>query len=456
MAEQKSEGKSDRHPEGRLRDEILRRLQRIEGGAWANRMAPAGQFSAHDRRRITEYVAGITRQLRWLDFVVDSFSRRSDIDMLVRQVLRIGVYELAALRRAPHAAVYASVEQAKRLASRGAGKFVNGVLRNLLRNIEALPRPETGDEVKDTAILCSHPDWMVRRWVDRFGMRDACRLMEYDNRRPAHSIRVNTLKISVHAFCDMLDRRGVAWQPSPYMASFLRVEKLQAVIAAGVFEEGLAAVQDESAGLVGVVLAPHPGEYVIDACAAPGGKMIHAAILMENRGRIVGVDTNENRLSRGLSSARAHGLSIVEIRTGDFRTMSSSPRLEPADAVLIDAPCSGLGVLSRRPDLRWRRNEESIAELVDLQDQLLDAAVRFVKPGGRLVYATCTIEPEENEQRIEAFLSRHSDFTLEPLSRDQIDASLIRNGYLVTLPHVHGIDGAFAARLVRRRPVGYR
>lgn len=450
MVDRRSSADDESHPEGRLRDEILRRLERVEGGAWANRLAPASGFSGDDRRRITEYVGGITRRLRRLDFLVDSFSSRSGgIDPLVRQILRIGVYELVELRRAPHSSVYASVEQAKRLVSGGAGRFVNGILRTLMRNEDALPEPQTGDAVADAAIMLSHPDWLVRRWANRFGLDSARRLMEYDNRRPVHSIRVNTQKTTMSDFCETLDRLGVAWSASAYIDGFLRVEKLQSVIGEGVFDAGLAAIQDESAGLVGFALDPRQGEYVVDACAAPGGKMIHAAMLMRNHGRVVGIDLNEKRLSRGAAAARAHGFSIVETRGGDFLKMSPSESLPPADAVLVDAPCSGLGVLARRPDLRWRRSEASIRGLIELQDALLDAAAPFVKSGGRLVYATCTITPEENEERVAAFLARNGDFAPEPVST-RVPQLLVQDGCLASLPHVHEIDGAFAACLRRR------
>lgn len=450
MAKKRSGSSRVLHPEGRLRDEILAQIQRVEAGAWADRLQPGARFSADDRRRITEYVGGITRRRRWLDFLVDHYSSRSgDLDHVVRQILRIGIYELVELGRAPHASVFASVEQAKRHGPRGVGAFVNGVLRSVSRNLDSLPRPQTGDDVVDAAISGSHPDWMVRRWSNRFGPDGARALMEYNNGRPVHSIRVNTLKTSVDDFKRLLEELEVEWSDSPYLPEFLRVRKLQPLLAAGVFRSAIAAVQDESAGLVGAILNPKPGEFIIDACAAPGGKLIHAGILMKNEGRLVGVDTNGNRLAAGLESAHRHGLSMVEVIEADFRSKVPSEELPAADAVLLDAPCSGLGVLSRRSDLRWRRDEESLRELTALQDELLEAAVSFVKPGGRLVYATCTIEPEENEQRIEGFLRRHRKFSLESVAND-VPAGLETNGYFVSLPHLHGIDGAFGARLLHR------
>jgi 16S rRNA (cytosine967-C5)-methyltransferase len=384
--------------------------------------------------------------------LIDTFSSRAKaLDPEVRQILRIGVYELVMLRRPGHSAVFASVEQAKRFAKPGVDRFVNGILRTVERRLDDLPQPSTDDPVVDAAIRCSHPDWMASRWADRYGLENAERLMAYNNRRPVYSLRINSLKTSEEAFKQQLDGLGVAWTDSPYLAGFVRVKRLQAVIGAGLLASGLAAVQDESAGLVSRVLDPKPGEYIIDGCAAPGGKLIHAGILMGNEGRLVGIDSNRKRLASALRSANSHGLGIVEIHAGDLAEMEPSDSLPRADAVLLDAPCSGLGVLSRRADLRWQRKEESLDELTVLQDRLLDAAASFVRPEGRLVYATCTIEPEENQERITAFLGRHSDFVLERLS-DSIPQDLSDERFLASLPHVHGIDGAFAACLVRRSP----
>lgn len=437
------------HPEGRLRDEVLRRLEQIEGSAWTNRLPPAAGFSSEDRRRITEYIGGITRRRRYLDFLIEHYSsRRQALDPAVRQVLRIGTYELVELGRPAHSAVFASVEQAKRLMHGGVGKFVNGNLRAMGRDLESLPRPVTGDAAVDAAIEFSHPDWMARRWVNRYGLAEARELMASNNRRPLYSLRVNTLKTTVAEIGQSLDGLGVSWTRSEYLDEFIRVSRLQAVIEAGLLEEGLVAVQDESAGLVSQVLDPQPGEYILDACAAPCGKTIHSGLLMRNEGRLIGIDVNAERLQRGLRTALKHGLSIMSVLPGDFSTMTPSEAVPMADRVLIDAPCTGLGVLARRPDLRWRRDETAIRELVELQDRLLDAAALFVAPGGYLVYSTCTITPEENEDRVEAFLQRHPGFAVDALDHT-ISSKVVAGDALATLPHRDGMDGAFAVRLIK-------
>ena len=249
----------------------------------------------------------------------------------------------------------------------------------------------------------------------------------------------------------MLDEEGVAWEPSAYLDDFVRVRRLQAVLRAGWVDAGLCAVQDESGGLVVRLLDPQPGETLVDACAAPGGKALYAAARMQDQGRLIAIDIHPGRLRLAETAAVAQGITILQPHALDLRNFAGHDDLPQADRVLLDAPCSGLGVLAKRADLRWHRTAEEIEALTTLQDQLLDAAARLVRPGGLLVYSTCTIEPEENQQRVEAFLLRHPGFRLEPAKGLVPEAVVTPEGYLATLPHRHHIDGAFGARLRRRR-----
>ena len=403
-------------------------------------------------RQATEYVAGVTRWRRYLDFIIRHFYKGpfKKMEPALKQILRLGLYEVLMLDTPPHAALNEAVGLAKRIVRPGAGNLVNGILRSVLRQKEHLPEPNTGDPADDLAIRHSHPTWIVRRWLTRFGPQETEALLRYDNTRPFYGLRPTIFKISRGDFETMLNEEGVGWEPSEYLDDFVRVQRLQPVVRAGWVDEGLCAVQDESAGLVVRLLDPQPGETLLDACAAPGGKALYAAARMRNRGRLIAVDIHPGRLRLAERAAAAQGITILQPHAADLRDFVQRDDHPAADRVLLDAPCSGLGVLAKRADLRWHRTAEEIADLTTLQDQLLDAAARLVRPGGLLVYSTCTIEPEENQQRVEAFLKRHEAFRPVPATGLVPEAVITPEGYLATLPHRHRIDGAFGARLRRR------
>ncbi len=403
-------------------------------------------------RQATEYVAGVTRWRRYLDFIIRHFykGKFKKMEPALKQILRVGLYDVLMLETPPHAALNEAVELAKRLVRPGAGGLVNGILRSVVRQKDHLPTPDTGDPADDLATRHSHPTWIVRRWLTRFGPQETEALLHQNNTRPLHGLRPNIFKISPGDFKTKLDEEEVRWETSDFLDDFVRVRRLQAVLRAGWVEEGLCAVQDESGGLVVRLLDPQPGETLVDACAAPGGKALYAAARMRNQGRLVAIDIHPGRLRLVETSAERQGITILQPHALDLRDFARRDDRPQADRVLLDAPCSGLGVLAKRADLRWHRTLEEIEELTTLQDQLLDAAAGLVRPGGLLVYSTCTIEPEENQQRVEAFLQRHEAFALEPADGFVPAAVVTPDGYLATFPHRHHIDGAFGARLRRR------
>lgn len=435
----------------------LERLLRVEeGGAYVSRLGAAGieDDDPREERLAAEYVAGVTRLRRWLDFLLAHFYRGEleAMEPALRQILRIGLYDILVLETPPHAAVHEAVELAKRALRPGAGRLVNGVLRALLRSRERLPEPATGSPERDLAVRHSHPTWMVRRWIERYGEDETAELLAADNARPRYALRINTLKTTPQALAARLDDLGVGHEPSAHLDDFVLVERLQPVLRAGLLADGLCAVQDEAAALVVRLLDPRPGETVLDVAAAPGGKAVYAAIRMQDRGRLLAFDVHEARAELIREAARTHGASIVEVEAADVRELARRPDAPQGERVLLDAPCSGLGVLAKRADLRWRRTPEEITELVDLQDEMLDAAARLVRPGGLLLYATCTIEPEENAERVEAFLKRNPAFEAERADGLVPPEMVTEAGFFATLPHRHGTDGAFAARLRRRAP----
>ncbi|MFW5972368.1 MAG: 16S rRNA (cytosine(967)-C(5))-methyltransferase RsmB [Bacteroidota bacterium] len=436
------------------REDAVRRLQRIEAeGAYTALVeSSAGALSERDARFVTELVSGVTRWRRWLDYLISQFYRgdSAQLDPVVRQILRIGIYELLIIANAPHAAVHEAVNLTRRLGYSRAAGLVNAMLRNITRSRDDLPEPATGDRSRDLSIRYSHPTWITRRWLRQFGEDETRDLLSWSNRRPRYGVRVNLRKIAIDDFLVQLDALGVQWSRSPYLDEFVRIESLQPLVRGGLLREGMCVVQDEGAGLVVRVLDPDPGESVMDACAAPGGKALYAAERMDDRGLLLAVDVNESRLRLVSSAAERLGLTSVNISFGDARQMADLAAGKVFDRILIDAPCSGLGVLNKRADLRWRRTADHLRELVVLQRQLLDAAITAVKPGGLVVYSTCSIDPEENEHQVESFLERHPDFQLDSARGLIADELVAEEGYYRSIPSRHGIDGAFAARMIRR------
>jgi len=399
----------------------------------------------------TELVYGTLRWQRYLDWILAPHSRRplDALDARVRLLLRMTAYQLVFLTRVP---AFAAVNDAVTLArggARGAAEYTNAVLRAFARRgareREPAPPPDPLDAL---ATRCSFPTWLAARWVERYGQADARALMSAMNERPPLTVRANTLRLSREALAarlaaeDAVATRPAAWAP----------EGLVAERAAGAparwraFTDGACAVQDEASMLVARLLEPRAGETLIDACAAPGTKTTHLAQLMDNRGRIVALDPQPARLHRVTEAAARLGVTIVQTIEGTVQELVSSyaPR---ADGVLVDAPCTNFGVLRRNPEVKWRRRPEDIPASAARQSQILSAAATLVKPGGRLVYATCSPEPEENDAVVAAFLAAQPAWRVDPPA--QFPVALDADGFLRTRPDRHGTDGFTAVRLRR-------
>ncbi|XP_024523177.1 uncharacterized protein LOC9638711 isoform X1 [Selaginella moellendorffii] len=410
---------------------------------------------------VTEEVAGIVRWKKYLDYVISNVYDKDQneferMEPILKQVLRLGAYELLKLEVPAYAVVNEAVKLANAASRAGAGKLANALLRAVASHKEknTLPVPEvTGNlrsQARALATIHSHPVWMVRRWTDRYGTEDTLKLMEWNNTRPFYALRANNATgTSRDDLIEQLTKlEQVSYVKSPLLKDFVRVTSgLQEVLRSGLIQQGRCTVQDESGGLVVELLDPQPGDLVIDCCAAPGGKSLYIASRLKGKGKVIAVDINKARLQLLKDSAKKAGVSEqVSVYNVDARDMIRG-KTGLADRVLLDAPCSGLGVLSKRADLRWRRTLESFEELTKLQDELLDGACKMVRPGGVLVYSTCSIEPDENIDRITSFLARNQNFILEPLEREVPREMVSREGCFYSLPYTHGIDGAFAAKL---------
>ncbi|XP_044397830.1 probable ribosomal RNA small subunit methyltransferase B isoform X2 [Triticum aestivum] len=384
-----------------------------------------------DIRLVTVIVAGTVRWKRYIDYLIMSLCSEekvfSNMEPLLLQILRIGFFEILKLNVPAYAVVDENVRLAKVALRPGAGNMVNAILRKLL-------------------LL----KWMVRRWIRFLGKEEALKLMNWNNSDPYFSLRVNTTNgYTRDDLVNRLEDLQVHYEKS-IMDEFVRIrEGMQAVLQAGLLKEGMCAVQDESAGFVVSVVDPQPGETIMDCCAAPGGKTLFMASRLAGQGKVSALDINKGRLRILMEAAKCHNLDdIITDIHGDLRLYAKESTVK-YDKVLLDAPCSGLGVLSKRADLRWNRQFEDLEELVCLQDELLDSASLLVKPGGVLIYSTCSIDHEENENRVTTFVQRHPEFTPQGV-HGYVPAEFITDdGFYSSSPTKHSLDGAFAARLVR-------
>jgi 16S rRNA (cytosine967-C5)-methyltransferase len=408
------------------------------------------RLDPRDAGLCTELVYGTLRWRRHLDWRLGPHLKRplDKLDPWVRSLLRLTAYQLFFLDRVPRwAAVDEAVSLAK-LKSRKPGppEFVNAVLRALTRATGPPPLPAL--PIEAAAVRCAFPDWIAARWIARYGPTEAEALMLASNERPPTTIRVNTLRMTREALAARLrDEELAETRPTALAPEGLVVER-GAVGRWAAFTEGWCTVQDEASMLVARLLDPQPGEVVADACAAPGTKATHLAELMRNRGRIVAMDPQAARLKLvGRASSRL-GIHIIEPHLGGAAALAGRWRGK-CDRVLVDAPCSNLGVLRRNPDVKWRRTEEDLRRLQDKQRTILAAAAAMAKPGGRLVYATCSLEPDENEGVVAALLEDGAPWRVDP--PDDFPVPPDAAGYIRLFPHVHGTDGFTAIRL-RRLP----
>ena len=441
----------------KARETALKALHEVnEKGAYANvalaRALRAANLSDMDRRFATELVYGAVKAGGTLDWMLRRYVNRplSKIPPMVRDILRLGIYQLFFMARVPaSAACNTAVEMTKRCSHAGTVKFVNAVLRTAAREPEKAAFPAgAAQAAQGLALAAQHPQWLVERWLKAFGYEETKALCDFDNAQAVLSLRTNTLKTTREALLTRLGEEGVEAVPSDWAPEGILCQRHGSLDALASLQQGLFQVQDESSMLVAHVLAPVPGDFVLDVCSAPGGKTTHIAARMADRGRIVALDVHEHKLRRVAENCERLGITSVEPLLLDAREAGARFSRQ-ADRVLVDAPCSGLGVLRRKPDARWRKTPEEIAALAPLQRAILKSAAAAVKPGGVLVYSTCTIERGENEAVVEDFLAQHEDFALECVG-DLLPGKKRPETMLQLYPQRDGTDGFFIARLRRR------
>ncbi|NPV05868.1 MAG: 16S rRNA (cytosine(967)-C(5))-methyltransferase RsmB [Syntrophaceae bacterium] len=408
-----------------------------------------------DRGLLTFLVYGALRMRGFLDFLIDRsyHGEPAKLEPVVRNVLRVALYQIRFAERIPaYAAVNEAVATAKRLAP-GRDKLVNAILRNALRGCTDVELPDRGaDPAGHISIAHSHPRWLVERWIAGFGAEETEALCRADNEIPPLALRVNTLRISrdemlARLACAGLEARAAAWSPD----GIILAKPPAAPRGMTEIAEGLLFIQDEASQLVSRLLAPRRGERVLDLCAGTGGKTTHLAALMEDGGEIVAADIQQAKLAALESTVRRWGISIVRTALADATDPAGTAALGSFDRVLVDAPCSGLGTLRRNPEIRWHLTEQRLAGFASLQGRILANAAACVRPGGVLLYSTCSVMAEENDGVVTAFLQTHRDFSPVRPAADFPAGAVDETGAFRTFPHRQGTDGFFGALLIRRR-----
>jgi 16S rRNA (cytosine967-C5)-methyltransferase len=432
---------SDRHPDDLLNDSFKK----------YRHLTPL------DRGFLTELTYGVLRWRENLDWSIRSLSKIpfEKIERETLHILRLGLYQIEFLTRTPaSAAVNESVKLAKQSRGSGGGGFVNAILRSYLRKKEEIPFPKIEqDPGLHLSVVLSHPLWLVRRWIEEMGVEETLRTCTLNNRIPTLTLRTNTLKISREELIEKLRGKGLNAAPTHYSLDGILLIDPPPVSELFFLNEGFFIIQDEASQLVTSILDPKPGEKILDGCAAPGGKTTHIAQKMGNQGGVYGLDLTQEKLFLIEEMCKRLGVIIVKRLKGDATRLLPSLKGMKFDRVLADVPCSGFGTLRKNPDLKWRKGEEDIKRLSELQTAILSNLSRYVKGGGVLVYSTCTVFQEENEEVVENFLKNHPEFHLDPMAEVLTDKfhPFIRNGYFKTFPPKDEMDGFFVARLKRLR-----
>lgn len=442
------------------REAALKILYEInEKGAYSN-IALNKHFSFHDlsgrdRAFITELVYGVVRWKLTLDRTIAACSdiKMEKLSPWIRNILRLGTYQLLYLDKVPpSAAVNESVTLARRYGHGASAGYVNAVLRNIAGGGGKDIVPDrAADPAGYLSVRYSYPKWIAVKFTELFGEEFAEGLLEAGNGVPELTVRANTLRTSAKGLIEALGKDGVEALPGKYAEEAVIIKSQVSVAELEAFRNGLFQVQDEASMLPALALAPQPGEKVLDACSAPGGKATHMAQLMQNRGLITAMDIHDHKLRLVEEAAARLGINIIRTELHDAAV--PVPGHEGTyDRVLLDAPCSGLGIIRRKPDIKWAKESRDIGSITALQRRLMDSVSKAVRPGGVLVYSTCTLLPEENECIVRDFLDGNDEFyedDIAPFLPPGL-AKHANGGMLQVFPNRDGIDGFFIARLARK------
>jgi 16S rRNA (cytosine967-C5)-methyltransferase len=407
------------------------------------------ELSGPDKALLYEIVHGVIRWMGRLDWVLNGFYKGQFSKAIpnLKNGLRVALYQILFLDRVPdYAAVNEAVEFVKKLQGQKPADLTNAILRNIVRSKSAIRYPDPDEDIVGyLSAYYSHPSWMVKRYIARFGREETEKLLLANNEKPFLTLKINSVKTNPEEFKSLLDSVNLRYMPGKYLPEFFKLQNLTNITAWEYFSKGYFNIQDESAGLACRLLDVKPGMRVLDLFAAPGGKTAYIAGLMGDEGEIVAVDKFDIRLQileknierLGFKSVKSFASDALHFNDGLF------------DRVLADVPCSGTGTLSKKPDIKWKKNLLDLHRMTEPQLKYINKAASLVKPGGFFVYSTCSIEPEENFEIVKIFLDNNSNFKILSAQGVFPDDLLDENGCIQTLPHIHQMDGAFAAKFER-------
>ncbi|MDG4655885.1 16S rRNA (cytosine(967)-C(5))-methyltransferase RsmB [Ectobacillus antri] len=439
-----------------VRELALEGLMQIEkNGAYSNlllnNLIEKSKLSSKDVGLLTEIVYGTIQRRDALDFYLQPFLRKK-VEPWVKVLLRLSLYQMEFLDRVPaHAVIHEAVEIAKKRGHKGIGAMVNGVLRSVQR--EGVPSLEhIKNPAERLAIKTSHPQWLVEQWIRAYGFDTAQRICETNLLPPLSTARVNVSKTTVEEVIEMLGAEGVEAERGILSEDAVQIKRGN-IAHTKAFQEGYVSVQDESSMLVARALGPEPGDYVLDTCAAPGGKTSHIAERLLGTGRVVSLDLHPHKVRLIQAQAVRLHLTNVEAQALDARKVGEKFQAETFDKILIDAPCSGFGVIRRKPDIKLGKTEADSERLAKIQCDILEAAAPLLKKNGRLVYSTCTIGSIENEDVIQTFLNKHPEYEIDTTMKERLPSSLksyVGKGEVQILPHYFLTDGFYIACLRKK------
>jgi 16S rRNA (cytosine967-C5)-methyltransferase len=408
------------------------------------------ELSAKDVGLLTELTYGTLQRRMALDYYLEPFVKdNKKLANWVHHLLRLTLYQMVYLDRIPdRAAIYEAVEIAKIRGHKGIASLVNGVLRSIQR--EGLPSMEkVSDPNKRLSLETSHPEWLITRWVNQFGYEKTKEMCEINLTAPLQTARVNTTKISRDECVAILEEDGYHIEKSPFIPEAIR--SLKGNLASTIsFKYGMFTIQDESSMLAAYALGAEQNEFILDACAAPGGKSTHIAEKMNNTGEVISVDLHQHKVRLINDNAKRLGLENIKTSISDSRHLQEKFKTESFDRILLDAPCSGFGVMRRKPDMKYTKTDKDIERLSTIQQDLLMSVSPLLKKGGILVYSTCTVDKEENENTVKTFLDKHPDFEGDLTFRNRMPEAiqpLISGFDLQIFPQDLGSDGFYIAVL---------